>query len=456
MAVIRTLSDYTSKSANLKHDYHNRVPNDERQKTAKRRSGPWLRGRSRKIKKRDKLMEWLRGLFPPMKTGPQHYTGPGGFFNNAEGFILNDPIMTSVHVDNTTVINMQGAVTQIMDLLSRHIIRGAAHDSSARTPPPRCHPDTRLKLIARITAWFEGRVSLKLLLWITGPAGVGKSAVVQTFAEYLNKSGLLGASIFISRPNKRNNPHGVFITIAYQLATRIEAYRDYVVEKISRDPESLSGNMQTQFTTFIIEPFVEKKIGVGGKRWELWSKCSGRGIALSSIKSTWRQYRSTLDDKSPSRIITRFHQILFNYMTCQLCLLTCRTLQNPVESLIYSQLRKVHMRKLCHVFVSVDLLAFVNHLMPNRAEAPPIGSLVFHSHNLRSNDIEVLREVRLKDLKFGQLDWKEMSPAFAASGHRFAVKYDWMLRRPRSNAELKAFVSDLEALQKRLPELGVV
>lgn len=44
--------------------------------------------------------------------GPQHYTGQGGFFSNAEGFILNDPIMTSVHVDNTTVINMQGAVTQ--------------------------------------------------------------------------------------------------------------------------------------------------------------------------------------------------------------------------------------------------------------------------------------------------------------------------------------------------------
>ncbi|XP_006457016.1 hypothetical protein AGABI2DRAFT_181402 [Agaricus bisporus var. bisporus H97] len=189
---------------------------------------------------------------------------------------------------------------------------------------------------------------------------------------------------------------------------------------------------------------------------ELWSKCSGHGIALSSIKSTWRQYCSTLDDKSPSRVIKRFHEILFHYMTCQLCLLTCRTLQNPVESPIYSQLRKVHMRKLCHVFVSVDLLAFVNHLMPNRAEAPPIGSLVFHSHNLRSNDIEVLREVRLKDLKFGQLDWKEMSPAFAASGHRFAVKYDWMLRRPSSNAELKAFVSDLEALQKRSPELGVV
>jgi Cdc6-like AAA superfamily ATPase len=154
-----------------------------------------------------------------------------------------------------------------MSLLSQHIIQGAAHDSSARTPPPRCHPDTRVKLIARITAWFEGQSLQELLLWITGPAGVGKSAIVQTFAEYLAKSKSLGVSVFISRPNKRNNPNGIFITIAYQLATRIEAYRNYIVERISLDPELLRGDMEAQFVTFIVEPFVERKIGAGGRRW---------------------------------------------------------------------------------------------------------------------------------------------------------------------------------------------
>ncbi|EKM77130.1 hypothetical protein AGABI1DRAFT_77542, partial [Agaricus bisporus var. burnettii JB137-S8] len=154
-----------------------------------------------------------------------------------------------------------------MELLSQHIIRGAKHDDSARDPPPRCHPETRVQLIARITAWFEGQASLELLLWITGPAGVGKSAVVQTVAEYLVKSHRLGASVFLSRPNKRDNPHGVFITIAYQLATRIEAYRDYIVERLRLDPDLLNGDLQAQFTTFIVEPFVEKKIGAGGKRW---------------------------------------------------------------------------------------------------------------------------------------------------------------------------------------------
>ncbi|EKM77454.1 hypothetical protein AGABI1DRAFT_107996 [Agaricus bisporus var. burnettii JB137-S8] len=226
---------------------------------------------------RDKLKAWIWGFFSSkekirfMPDGPQRHAGPGAFFNNVQRFTLHNPTMTAVHGNQyNTFTNAQGdhsVVAQMMGLLSKHIIRGAAHNSSARSPPPRCHPDTRIKLIARITAWFEGQTSLESLLWITGPAGVGKSAVVQTFAEYLAKFQLLGASVFISRPNKRDNPHGIFITIAYHLATRIEAYRHYIIERLSLDPELLSGDMQAQFIVFILEPFVGKKIGTGGKRW---------------------------------------------------------------------------------------------------------------------------------------------------------------------------------------------
>jgi hypothetical protein len=147
------------------------------------------------------------------------------------------------------------------------MIPGAAHDSSARTPPPRCHPKTRVKLIAHITAWFEGKGRQELVLWVTGPAGSGKSAVVQTFAEHLVRIKLLGASVFFSRPNKRNNPLGVFITVAYQFASRIDAYRNFIAERLNRDPVLLNGDMRAQFTAFIVEPFVEKKIGAGCKRW---------------------------------------------------------------------------------------------------------------------------------------------------------------------------------------------
>jgi hypothetical protein len=154
-----------------------------------------------------------------------------------------------------------------MKLLSDHIIPGAAHDSSERDPPPRCHPQTRVRVIARITAWFDGQAQQELLLWITGPAGAGKSAVVQTFAEYLANSRLLGASVFISRPNKRNNSRGIFVTIAYQLAIRIDGYRHFVTELLSRDPELLNDDIASQFEAFIVEPFVKKRIGAYGGRW---------------------------------------------------------------------------------------------------------------------------------------------------------------------------------------------
>ncbi|KAF7761313.1 hypothetical protein Agabi119p4_10722 [Agaricus bisporus var. burnettii] len=218
-------------------------------------------------RKFDEFKAWLRDIFPSedgIQDGPRPPAGPGGFFTNAYDLALNNPNMNYVHGDQYNISPTEG---DLMTLLSQHIIRGAAHDSSARKPPPRCHPETRVKLIARIIAWFEDQASLKLLLWITGPAGVGKSAVVQTFAEYLVNSHLLGASVFLSRPNKRDNPDGLFITIAYQLATRIEAYRDYIVERLRLDPELLRGDLQAQFTTFIVEPFTVKQIGAGGRRW---------------------------------------------------------------------------------------------------------------------------------------------------------------------------------------------
>ncbi|EKM77174.1 hypothetical protein AGABI1DRAFT_108303 [Agaricus bisporus var. burnettii JB137-S8] len=217
-----------------------------------------------------KFRVWFRGILS--SEDENHYVPDGG--PQWQGDYIQNIINNGIHVhgDNNTVVRQDGQgdrniMTQIMSLLSQHVIHGAAHDSSARTPPPRCHPETRVKLIARITAWFEDQASLELLLWITGPAGVGKSAIVQTFAEYLSRLSTLGASVFISRPNKRDNPHGVFITIAYQLATRIEAYRNYIVERLSPDPELLSGDIQAQFMALIFEPFVEKKIGAGGKRW---------------------------------------------------------------------------------------------------------------------------------------------------------------------------------------------
>jgi hypothetical protein len=154
-----------------------------------------------------------------------------------------------------------------MERLSEHIIRGAAHDSSARNPPPRCHPGTRIKINEYIITWFYNEEKKELLIWIYGPAGVGKSAVMQTLAEKLAESKHLGASAFVSRPNGRNDSQRLFITIAYQLAVHIDDYCTFITEKLGRDPELVNKGMKEQFKSFIVEPFVEKKIGAGSEPW---------------------------------------------------------------------------------------------------------------------------------------------------------------------------------------------
>jgi hypothetical protein len=154
-----------------------------------------------------------------------------------------------------------------MKLLSKHIIQGAAHDSSAREPRPRCQLDTRIEINEHIIIWFYDEEKKKLLLWIYGPAGVGKSAIMQTLADRLAESKHLGASTFISRPNGRNNSRQLFISIAYQLAVHIEDYCTFITEKLDRDPDLVNKGIVEQFRAFIVEPFAEKKIGANGKPW---------------------------------------------------------------------------------------------------------------------------------------------------------------------------------------------
>jgi hypothetical protein len=116
------------------------------------------------------------------------------------------------------------------ELLWKHIITGAAHDSSDRDPPPGCHPGTRIEINERIMNWFYDAKKQEFVLWIYGPAGVGKSAIVQTIADALGLANCLGASVFLSRPNGRDSSRSVTITIAYQLAVHIEDYYTFISE----------------------------------------------------------------------------------------------------------------------------------------------------------------------------------------------------------------------------------
>jgi len=57
-------------------------------------------------------------------------------------------------------------------------------------------------------------------MWMSGGAGVGKSAIAQNFAERCEAEGYLLASLFFGRSDpSRNNIDSLIVTIAYQIYT---------------------------------------------------------------------------------------------------------------------------------------------------------------------------------------------------------------------------------------------
>ncbi|KAJ7887762.1 hypothetical protein B0H13DRAFT_1627384, partial [Mycena leptocephala] len=82
-----------------------------------------------------------------------------------------------------------------------HILRQAValealHDSVERFPQPKCHPETRMEMLEEIYSWATDVDSARSIMWLHGPAGAGKSAIMQTLCQQLQDAGQLGGSFF--------------------------------------------------------------------------------------------------------------------------------------------------------------------------------------------------------------------------------------------------------------------
>lgn len=144
----------------------------------------------------------------------------------------------------------------VLCILNKKRVAGAEMDSSARDPPPRCHLETRRELRERITSWLINGTGRDWdMIWLMGPAGVGKSAVAQTTAEYCQEIGRLGASFFFSRLNNCTDPDAVIPTLAYRLAANHQGYRNAVTRVIADDRSILDKTLRVQFKKLIVDPF---------------------------------------------------------------------------------------------------------------------------------------------------------------------------------------------------------
>ena len=142
------------------------------------------------------------------------------------------------------------------DILARSVAPNAFHHSDDRPDPPKCHENTRVAVINKIMDWVVGKIDADtFFLWLYGPAGCGKTAIVRTVAERCEELGHLLASFFFFRADSQRNTLKSFVaSIAYCIALVVPGSKPIIESVVEMDPLIFQYTLEKQLTKLICEP----------------------------------------------------------------------------------------------------------------------------------------------------------------------------------------------------------
>ncbi|PPQ90930.1 hypothetical protein CVT25_008297 [Psilocybe cyanescens] len=183
-------------------------------------------------------------------------------FENTRNIIINGGTFTGhqhQHQHGPSSLNINNASKTAIDRLMEAASLGALHNSAERFDPPKCHPNTRTVVLQKLMDWFIGEFGWdNFALWLYGPAGAGKSAIAQTFAELCAKKNHLLASFFFSRSDVRQNNEGALVaTLAYQVWLHVHESRPIIEAAINNNPAIFQLNFDTQFRALFLDPLLQ-------------------------------------------------------------------------------------------------------------------------------------------------------------------------------------------------------
>ncbi|KAF9066301.1 hypothetical protein BDP27DRAFT_1297491 [Rhodocollybia butyracea] len=145
--------------------------------------------------------------------------------------------------------------------LLQYASTSATYNAEARFPPPLCHPGTRKAILDNLKDWARSNEPDDAIRWLYGPAGAGKSAIAQTFAEACARNGTLVGSFFFWRTDSsRNNPQMLFTTIAYQMAMSFAELRPIINAAVINDFLVPTSFIESQFNVLILQPLVKAQL----------------------------------------------------------------------------------------------------------------------------------------------------------------------------------------------------
>ncbi|OCK77302.1 hypothetical protein K432DRAFT_407429 [Lepidopterella palustris CBS 459.81] len=140
------------------------------------------------------------------------------------------------------------------ELLLSLIQVSAAFNDKALEREPICNPKTRLKLLQHIENWSTNSQD-RIIFWLNGLVGTGKSTIARTIASSLDKKRCLAASFSFARnEGYRGQALFLFTTLAFQPGSRSDNLALAVSEAVRSNPRISDKNFQEQWRDLIYNP----------------------------------------------------------------------------------------------------------------------------------------------------------------------------------------------------------
>ncbi|TEB33602.1 hypothetical protein FA13DRAFT_1812727 [Coprinellus micaceus] len=152
-----------------------------------------------------------------------------------------------------------GASDPTIEKLYTHVAAGSMHNSAERVDAPKCHEETRMAVQEDIFSWVSDGAPGQIL-WLTGPAGAGKSAIMGTVCDKLERTGHLAAAFFFSSfmgTVERKSKRGLVTTLAYQLQQHPDLddrVGNAILRAVQRDPAIFRMSLREQMERLILRP----------------------------------------------------------------------------------------------------------------------------------------------------------------------------------------------------------
>lgn len=121
---------------------------------------------------------------------------------------------------------------------------------------PRCYPGTREEVMKNIVSWIDAIEPRKQwILWLSGPAGAGKSAIMQSLTDRFVAECRPMASFFFFRSDQtRNRIRPLIAALVYQIIRTHPDTAQIICTAIDSDPFIFDQSIEYQIQSLIVQP----------------------------------------------------------------------------------------------------------------------------------------------------------------------------------------------------------